>query len=123
MIRSGKHYGWSDRLNRSRLLTAATDGSLAGVTFHYRTPKGVLAMPISDVVSDEELKRRYDALPHFEELPGEWTYLSRCGTWELFIERAHLVAKGFSSNHDDDRLRQRNYAPDLYDLIVEAFPG
>ena len=80
-------------------------------------------MPISDVMSDEELKRRYDALPHFEELPGERTYLSRCGTWELLVERAPLIAKGFSSNDDDDRLWQRDYAPKLYDLIVEAFPG
>ena len=78
-------------------------------------------MPISNVMSDDELRARYDALPHFEELPGERTYLSRCGTWEMFVERAPIVSDGFHAKNGD-RLRQRDYAPALYDLIVEAFP-
>ena len=80
-------------------------------------------MPISDVVSDAELKRRYDALPPIVELTGERTFLSRCGTWEMFVDRAPIVSKDFHRMSDSLRLRQQEYHPDLYALIVEAFPG
>ena len=80
-------------------------------------------MPISDVMSDEELKRRYDALPPIVELMGERTFLSRCGTWELFIERAPMVSQDFRNMSDSLRLRQQEHHPELYALIVEAFPG
>ena len=58
-------------------------------------------MPISNVMSDEELKRRYDALPHFAELVGERTYLSRCGTWEMFVDRAPMISDGFHAMKGD----------------------
>ena len=74
-------------------------------------------------MSDEELKRRYNTLPPIVELMGERTFLSRCGTWELFIERAPMVSRDFRHMSDSLRLRQQEHNPELYALIVEAFPG
>ena len=36
-------------------------------------------MPISNVMSNDELKQRYNALPPIVELMGERTFLSRFG--------------------------------------------
>ena len=80
-------------------------------------------MPISDVMSDAELKRRYDALPPIEEIPGERTFLSRCGSWEFFVERAPMVSQDFRHMSDSLRHRQQEHHPELYALIIEAFPG
>ena len=80
-------------------------------------------MPISDVMSDDELRRRYDALPPIVELMGERTFLSRCGTWELFVERAPIVSRDFRHVSNSLQLRQQEHHPELYALIVEAFLG
>ena len=80
-------------------------------------------MPISDVMTDEELKRRYDSLPELPEIPGERTFISRCYDWEMFCDRVARVAAGFRASNQKQRDLQRSFAPELYDLIVEAFPS
>ena len=86
-------------------------------------------MSISPVMSDEELRRRYDDLSPIEELAGERTFLSRCATWEMFVERAPMLAERWAADRNSDDVPAQKRAldqgwqhPELYDLIVEAFP-
>ena len=86
-------------------------------------------MSISPVMSDEELRRRYDALSPIEELMGERTFLSRCATWEMFVERGPVIARKWAEDRNSDDAVAQSRVPDegwqhpeLYDLIVEAVP-
>ncbi|MFP4147821.1 MAG: hypothetical protein ACLFSI_08945 [Halorhodospira sp.] len=76
-------------------------------------------------MSDEELRERFDALgPPLAELPGERTYISRCATWEGFVERGPEVARHLRvpAPIQEDEDRKREIASGLYDLLMEAFP-
>ncbi len=82
-------------------------------------------MPISSQMSDEELRERFEALgPPLAELPGERTYISRCATWEAFVECGPEVARllRVPMYPERDTERKREKAPGLYDLLMEAFP-
>lgn len=72
------------------------------------------------------LKKRYEALlPLPETAIGDYTWIDRLRTWEDFLERGSWVAFGLrqlqisAANYEGSF---RSLAPELHDLLMEAFP-
>lgn len=71
-----------------------------------------------------ELKARYDATPIPPKDPMDWdrTWVDRCRTWEGFLAKGPLAAYGFTNCSNSGRGELRTLAPELFDLVVAAFP-
>lgn len=82
-------------------------------------------MAYSPVFDDDELRQRYNDLPPLEEMEGERTYISRCSTWEHFVERGPMAAeqmRRIAERQPELAEIERSQAPELYDLLLEAWP-
>jgi len=70
------------------------------------------------------LKKRYEALTLPETAIGDYTWVDRLRTWEDFLEKGKIVAVGLrqlqisAANYEGFR----SLAPELHDLLLEAFP-
>jgi len=69
----------------------------------------------------DELRARYDALPPLRPAPGERRWYDRLATWEDFLEFGPLTAEYFSDIDDVSDNWLRPAAPELFDLVMEAF--
>ncbi|GAB6270528.1 MAG: hypothetical protein STSR0003_03680 [Smithella sp.] len=71
------------------------------------------------------LKKRYEALaPLPETAIGDYTWVDRLRTWEDFLEKGNMVAVGLRQLQISaaDYAGFRALAPELHDLLLEAFP-
>jgi len=82
----------------------------------------------------EQFRQQYDRLqPRVPVFPGEREWPDRLRTWDDFVHFGPLVAEDFRELSADERAgqayakgeyeRRRAMAPDLLDLVFEAFPG
>jgi len=71
------------------------------------------------------LKKRYETLtPLPETAIGDYTWVDRLRTWEDFLEKGNMVAVGLRQLQISaaDYAGFRSLAPELHDLLLEAFP-
>jgi hypothetical protein len=70
-------------------------------------------------------KKRYEALQPLPETGWDTTWIDRVRTWEDFVQRGADVAVVLrrnqisAANYEGDI---RSLAPELHDLLLEAFP-
>ena len=67
-----------------------------------------------------ELQERYEALGHIEEMPGERTFLTRCGCWEDFLYYGPFLVDELMEGRSHSYLDE--HAPGLKELCLEAWP-
>jgi hypothetical protein len=81
------------------------------------------AMPL------DELRERHRALGALEELPGERTILTRCGTFEGLLRNGSACAESLRADMARRRESGREEAgamrhhPELCALVLEAWPS
>lgn len=73
----------------------------------------------------EAIRKRYDALQPLPDTGWDTTWIDRVRTWQDFLDRGHGVVVSLrelqicAADYEGDF---RGLAPDLHDLLLEAFP-
>ena len=71
-----------------------------------------------------ETQRRYEALAPIEDLPGERTFLTRCATFDQFLQNGAMCAAGIRwFDRDGQGEEHRAMHPQLAELLVECWPN
>jgi hypothetical protein len=74
-------------------------------------------------MDQDAIKKRYDALQPLPDTGWDYTWIDRIRTWETFCDRGLDVSIGLRqlqmsvANYKEIR----SLAPDLHDLLLEAF--
>ncbi len=68
-----------------------------------------------------ELQRRYESLGKIEEMAGERTFLSRCGSWDDFLYYVPFLVDDLNAGRNHKYLDE--HAPGLKELCMDAWPG
>lgn len=72
----------------------------------------------------EQFRAEYEKLrPSIPEFPGEREWPDRLRTWEDFERLGPIVAGQFRRIGAYERERRRAMAPELFELLVRAFPA
>lgn len=69
----------------------------------------------------EQLRARYDALGPLPEFPGEREWVDRLRTFDDFVEFGPLTWDTFVGISKREHERMRTMAPELYELLRQAF--
>jgi hypothetical protein len=69
------------------------------------------------------LRQRYEVLGALPEFLGEREWVDRLRTFEDFVGFGPLVIESFAGICAEEAERRRQMAPELYELLREAFAG
>ena len=67
------------------------------------------------------LRARHDALPPLAEFPGEREWVDRVRTFDEFLRLGPKMIESFDGLDTEEVGRRRQMAPELYELLREAF--
>ncbi len=75
-------------------------------------------------MDQDDIRRRYEALPPLPETGWDFAWIDRVRTWEAFRDRGLDVSIGLRQlmATAPDYGEVRALAPELHDLLMEAYP-